>query len=246
MHYFCLLFQGNGSTHRGEIRQSGGGVGRNIADALGKLEAKPFLVSAIGKDQTGNYLLHDTLKHIDTRGVVRHDSCRTACYSAILDHNGECYFGVGDMNINDAITPELVENFLEQLHQSSLVVIDGNIPVPTIDYVLRVCRDAQIPVWFEPTDTRKAGKVFQSRYWTTLSFVSPNLNELQVMSQASGLFYSLNQFDSSEEDRIISEASFLARNLVEHIGAAIITLGRLGILFSCRHDRSHVARSTRN
>ncbi|PNF20156.1 hypothetical protein B7P43_G00619 [Cryptotermes secundus] len=43
----------------------------------------------------------------------------------------------------------------------------------------------KIKVWFEPTDVRKAGKVFQSRHWTTLGYVSPNLNELQVMSQAS-------------------------------------------------------------
>lgn len=90
---------------------------------------------------------------------------------------------------------------------------------------------SQIQVWFEPTDTRKAGKVFQSRHWTSLGYVSPNLNELQVMSQASGLFFSLSQFHSaSEDDNILNEASFLARNLVEHIGAAIVTLGRLGVL----------------
>jgi sugar/nucleoside kinase (ribokinase family) len=39
-------------------------VGRNIADALGKLGAKPFLISAVGSDQTGNYLLKSTLKHV--------------------------------------------------------------------------------------------------------------------------------------------------------------------------------------
>jgi hypothetical protein len=43
-----------------------------------------------------------------------------------------------------------------------------------------------LAVWFEPTDVRKAGKAFQSRHWTTLGYVSPNLNELLVMSQASG------------------------------------------------------------
>ena len=35
---------------------------------------------------------------------------------------------------------------------------------------------------------RKAGKVFQCRHWTTLAYVSPNLNELQVMAQASGKY----------------------------------------------------------
>jgi hypothetical protein len=43
-----------------------------------------------------------------------------------------------------------------------------------------------LAVWFEPADIRKAGKVFQSGHWTSLGFVSPNLNELQVMSLASG------------------------------------------------------------
>jgi bifunctional ADP-heptose synthase (sugar kinase/adenylyltransferase) len=59
-----MSFQANGSTHRGEIRQSGGGVGRNIADALGKLGARPFLISAIGNDHAGDYLVKNTLKHI--------------------------------------------------------------------------------------------------------------------------------------------------------------------------------------
>jgi len=44
----------------------------------------------------------------DTRGLLRLDSCRTACYNATVDRHGECYFGVGDMDITDYITPKLV------------------------------------------------------------------------------------------------------------------------------------------
>ncbi|PSN44600.1 hypothetical protein C0J52_17809 [Blattella germanica] len=93
------------------------------------------------------------------------------------------------------------------------------------------CGSESRQVWFEPTDMRKAGKVFQCRHWTSLGYVSPNLNELQVMSQASGLFYSLSPFSpSSDDESIVNEASFLARSLVEHIGTAIVTMGKLGIL----------------
>jgi hypothetical protein len=59
------------------------------------------------------------------------------------------------------------------------------------------------------------------------------LSTIVVLTHVSvlGLFYSLSQFHSAcEDDNIFSEASFLARNLVEHIGAAVITLGRLGVL----------------
>jgi pseudouridine-5'-phosphate glycosidase/pseudouridine kinase len=135
----------NGSTHRGEISHSGGGVGRNIADALGKLGARPILISAIGSDQTGDYLLKNTLNHIDTRGLLRLDNCRTACYSSVIDSHGQCYFGIGDMAINDRITPKLVEKFLDEIRQCSLVLMDGNIPIETMDYVLQVCKTWRIP-----------------------------------------------------------------------------------------------------
>jgi hypothetical protein len=44
----------------------------------------------------------------ETRGLVPQETFRTACYSAVVDKNGECHFGVGDMDINDHITPKLV------------------------------------------------------------------------------------------------------------------------------------------
>jgi bifunctional ADP-heptose synthase (sugar kinase/adenylyltransferase) len=44
-------------------------VGRNIADALGKLGTRPFLISAIGNDHHGDYLINNTLKHIVSTNV---------------------------------------------------------------------------------------------------------------------------------------------------------------------------------
>lgn len=68
---------------------------------------------------------------------------------------------------------------------------------------------------------------------------------LQILLSLSGLFFSLSQFHSaSEDDNMLNEASFLARNLVEHIGAAIVTLGRLGILVSSRSFLFEVDRET--
>jgi sugar/nucleoside kinase (ribokinase family) len=78
-------------------------VGRNIADALGKLGAHPFLISAIGNDQTGNYLLKNTLKHVVSiinellqvipvtgkqlmhTGIVKSDICRCIVYFYLED-----------------------------------------------------------------------------------------------------------------------------------------------------------------
>lgn len=54
----------DGRTVEGRIRQSAGGVGRNIADALGKLQrCPPLLLSAIGSDLYGKFLL-DNINHL--------------------------------------------------------------------------------------------------------------------------------------------------------------------------------------
>lgn len=39
-------------------------------------------------------------------------------------------------------------------------------------------------VWFEPTDINQIGKLFKTNAWKKLTYISPNINELQVFSQA--------------------------------------------------------------
>lgn len=51
-------------TFAGRFRQIGGGVGRNLADALGRLGVSPRLVSAVGDDLNGKFLLTQTLNHL--------------------------------------------------------------------------------------------------------------------------------------------------------------------------------------
>ena len=43
--------QMNASTHRGRIRQSYGGVGRNLADGMARLGRKPLFLTTLGDDQ---------------------------------------------------------------------------------------------------------------------------------------------------------------------------------------------------
>ena len=40
-----------GMTHKGLVSQSYGGVGRNMADVLARLDCQPLFISALGHDQ---------------------------------------------------------------------------------------------------------------------------------------------------------------------------------------------------
>lgn len=91
---------------------SGGGVGRNIAEAMYKLGAMPKLISAVGKDAHGRFL-DSLLPEECTRTVHRPIEGGTANCTVILDHTGECKLFLGDMKMHDNITVELVSNFLD-------------------------------------------------------------------------------------------------------------------------------------
>ena len=49
----------DGSTHRGKLRQSYGGVGRNLADGLTRLGHRALFLSTVADDPAG----HDLIRH---------------------------------------------------------------------------------------------------------------------------------------------------------------------------------------
>jgi hypothetical protein len=49
----------NGSTYKGTIRVSLGGVGRNIFDCLSRLGHKPLFLSAVGNDTNGKLITNN-------------------------------------------------------------------------------------------------------------------------------------------------------------------------------------------
>lgn len=98
--------------------------------------------------------------------MLRHPSASTACYAAVLDSRGDCKFGIGDFNIHDELTVDVVRlpgcfetslfylsnishkkvrQFEEDIARSRLLIMDGNVALPTMKYILDVCRSARVP-----------------------------------------------------------------------------------------------------
>lgn len=94
----------------GETKFSAGGVARNVAEGLQKLNGAVSLISAFGSDQNGDFL-RKTLSTSDTTGSVISDTHPTANCAIILDKSGDCKLCVGDMTIHREITPELVRKY---------------------------------------------------------------------------------------------------------------------------------------
>lgn len=105
--FVCLFLQLNGATYKADTKFSGGGVGRNIAEGLDKLNGAVSLISAFGQDRNGDFL-KKTLPDKATSGSKISDKFPTANCAVILDKNGDSKLSVGDMKIHQEITPDLV------------------------------------------------------------------------------------------------------------------------------------------
>jgi sugar/nucleoside kinase (ribokinase family) len=97
----------NGATYKSETKFAGGGVGRNIAEGLQKLNGDVSLISAFGNDQNGDFL-KQTLPSAATKGSITSVTNPTANFAVILDKHGDCKLVVGTYAIHQEITPDLV------------------------------------------------------------------------------------------------------------------------------------------
>ncbi|XP_072256317.1 uncharacterized protein [Pyxicephalus adspersus] len=221
-----------GQTNPGQVHQSFGGVGRNLADCLSRLGVRPLFISALGQDDLSRSVLQYCC-HMDMQGVAHLKGHNTATYCAVITGSGELSLGVGDMEIHQQITEKHVSQFVDSLRQSCLVCLDGNVPVSTIQYVCEIARQNRVPVCYEPTDIDKASKPFTSDSWTALTYISPNLKELISINRTLG--YSVDLDVPGELDDIIDMAITLSLPLLENLHCIIVTLGAHGVLL-CGHS----------
>ncbi|NXD42277.1 YOW5 protein, partial [Copsychus sechellarum] len=176
---------GGGQTNAGRVRRTFGGVGRNLADCLSRLGQTPLLLSAVGKDEHLESVLH-YCHHMDMSSILQLEGKSTATYCAVVTSAGELSVGLGDMDIHQQITEQYVSQFEEKLCQAPLICMDGNVPLSTIEYVCQLAREHQLAVCYEPTDENKASKPFLSDSWKALTYISPNLQELRAINRTLG------------------------------------------------------------
>ncbi|XP_066854178.1 uncharacterized protein [Anser cygnoides] len=218
---------GGGQTNAGRVRRTFGGVGRNLADCLSRLGLTPLFLSAMGKDEHSESILH-YCHHMDMSAILQLERKSTATYCAVITSAGELSVGLGDMDIHHQITEQYVSQFKENLCRAPLVCVDGNVPLSTIQYICQLAREHQLAVCYEPTDENKASKPFLSDSWKALTYISPNLQELRAINRTLGNPLPA-ELPSRLED-VIKTAMALARPLLAHLCCVVVTLGAHGVL----------------
>ncbi|CRK98928.1 CLUMA_CG011970, isoform A, partial [Clunio marinus] len=238
----------NGATYKSETKFSGGGVGRNIAEGLQKLNGAVMLISAFGNDQNGDFL-RKTLPDHATVGSQISDTSPTANCAVILDRSGDCKLCAGDMTIHAEITPDVIKRNEKLFIKTPLICIDSNLSIEAMETILLLAKRLHKPVFYEPTDMSLAGKPFKldRDCYEQIKFISPNLQELRSIAVALKLssdFDSHSQIEKEfktvvkEQDDDFREIVELCDALQDRIDNIVVTAGSRGVVVQRRRGRN--------
>lgn len=137
-----------------------GGVARNFAENLSRLGYNTSLMSSVGDDKEGHWILEKTEgEGVDVSQVWILQTERTGTYTTLLDMNGETIVAMADMNIYEKITIPMIEEKWAYIVASQAVFLDTNLSEDCIHYITERCRDEKIDLYIAPISAAKAKKL---------------------------------------------------------------------------------------
>ncbi|KQL43546.1 sugar kinase [Brevibacillus choshinensis] len=207
------------------IMESCGGVARNIAENLGRLGCKTSLFTSIGEDKEGEWILQETRKHgVDISQVWRLPTQRTGTYTALLDIDGEMVVSLANMDIYDALTPEMYADKWSHIAAAQAIFLDTNVPADCLAYIIERCREENIPLFVDPVSSAKAKKLPQRL--DGVEAILPNREEAELLAEMS--IGSIEE--CAEACRKIRERG------VKHV---IVTMGEQGVYYQSEDVSKH-------
>lgn len=132
-----------------------GGVIRNIAENLGRLNQSVSLISLVGDDIGGQHLVDEMKSLVNTDQIEKISNQNTGTYTAILNPNGDLVCGLADMEICQLMTKKWVAKYEKYLSQAKMIIVDTNVQADCIDYLIQFCQTHQLPLFIVGVSTIK-------------------------------------------------------------------------------------------
>jgi pseudouridine kinase len=214
-----------GTSAPGTVRLSVGGVARNIAENLARLGVHVTLLSVVGDDPIGRFLLDATARAgVDVQHVLVRRGQHSGAYLAVMDRTGAPAHAIDDMAVLRYLAPGHVYRLRRLFRDASMIVFDANVPPRTIETIFALAGRYDKPVCVDPTSTTLARRV--QPYLGQAYLVVPNLQEARALVCAPD-----EELDAQE----------MAMRLVGMgVEIAIITLAEKGLYYATSDERGHV------
>ena len=207
-------------SNQGAVRTSVGGVARNIAENLARLDVRAVLLSAVGRDMTGKHVVkHSRDKGVRCEHVRAVDEQRTGTYVALLKPDGELLVAISDFEIMNAVDEDYLRRHERLFARAGIIVIDATLTDAALAIVFELAARYGVRVCADPTTPTLANKLCP--YLDQLYLITPNAAETTVLCD----------LEQPANDR--ETALDAARRLVATgVKLAVVTMGELGVAYA--------------
>ncbi|MBR1539911.1 MAG: ribokinase [Clostridia bacterium] len=193
---------------------SPGGKGANQAYAIGKIGGDVSMIGAVGNDESGE-ILKNNLKsvNVNTNPIETIDNESTGCAFVTVDKSGENNIVV-IQGTNKLVTIEMIDKNIELLRECDIVLMQLEIPVDTVKYVIKRAKEFGKTVILDPAPAQS--EVLEEVF-DKIDFAKPNETELSI----------LTGMPTSTTEEIVLAARKLNQKGLKNV---IVTLGKKGAL----------------
>lgn len=153
-----------------------GGKGANQAIAAARLGGQVQFIGRVGDDQFGQELknlLREENIFLTNVEPVTHTSTGVA---TIILSDGDNRIIVTP-GANDHVDVAYLEGLKDQIIQSDLVLVQFEIPLPSIKYILNLCEEHGIPIIVNPAPARE----LEMEDWLKATYITPNETEVSEL-----------------------------------------------------------------
>lgn len=201
----------------GSIGQRAGGVGRNIAETLVRLDQQVQLLTVIGNDAKGRWLMDDLIRcGLSTEHCLIKSECATSSYLAVNNQHGELQAAVADMAIMDVLGVKDIAGRMPLLKSASHIVIEANCSATLISWLAR--QPISCPISADAVSETKAPRLL------------PLLEKIKILKVNRSEAHALLQHGGSDEEIVAGFLSIGVRKV-------ILSLGERGVLLATQEQQ---------
>ena len=182
-----------------------GGKGANQAVAASRLGAKVAILGCLGKDQNGVFLEENLENNnVETKYIKKTDDAPSGVAGIVLAEGDNSIIVVPGANYK--VDKEYIDKNKETILNSKIVLLQLEIPVDVVKYVIEICSNSEVKTILNPAPIQKLDEDTLDK----LDYLTPNEHEFEIL------------YGSSNEEKALKEQK----------NKLIITKGSQGVVFN--------------
>lgn len=190
-----------------------GGKGANQAVAAAKLGAETYMVGCVGNDSNGEFSLKNLQNmNVNTEGIKIVDNIPTGVANIVVADNDNSIIVISGANFE--VNKEVAESNKELILSADIVLLQLEIPIIVVEYILEICSKNNVKVLLNPAPAAK----LNSKIIENATYITPNEHELKLI------------FNNQNTDEVLKR----------YPNKLIVTMGSKGVKYFDGHEIKQV------